>query len=168
MQKGQPSPFRVPAAQDAAQIPGNTSLGNNKTELLQFPMDLGSAPIGIFIGQAHDQVSEFLSNSRSTAARSRSPAPVKTKAGAVPSDDSFWFDNQEDIGPAGPKAAERGPEQTVADGQGWPRSLALEDGDLLAKRQNFQGSIGSGPEQSAHGDQEGKEELAHELTFNMA
>jgi hypothetical protein len=110
LQKGQPSPLRVPAAQDAVQIPGHASLGNDKTELLQFPMDLRSAPIGIFIGQAHDQVSQFLSNSRSTAARSRSPSPVKAKAGAVPSDDSFWFDNQEDIGPSGPKAAERDPE----------------------------------------------------------
>src|SRR5262249_16878372 len=77
LKKGQPLPLRVPAVQDTAQIPGHGSLRNGKTELLQFPMDLGSAPNRIFLGQAGDQIPEFLRNSRSTAARSRSPAPVE-------------------------------------------------------------------------------------------
>jgi hypothetical protein len=34
----------------------------------------------------------------------------------------------------------------------------------LAESQDFQGGFGSGPEQSAHGHQEGEEELDHELT----
>jgi hypothetical protein len=164
LQKSQPLPLGVPAATDAAQIPGHGSLRDGKTELLQFPMDLGTAPIGIFIGQPHDQVPQFLSNSRSTAARSGAPAPVETKAGAVPCDDGFWFDNQEDIGPAWPKAAEGGPEQPVAGVQGWPRALAFENGELLAEGQNFQGGIGSCPEGGAECNEEGEEELDHELT----
>jgi hypothetical protein len=163
LQKGQPFPLRVPAVQDAAQIPGHASLGNGKTELLQFPMDFGSAPIRIFIGQAYDQVSQFLGNSRSTDSRSGAPAPVKTKAGAMPCGDGFWFHNQEDIGPAGPKAPQGGPEQPVAGVQVWPRSLAFEHSDLLAECQDFQGDIGSGPEQSANSNQDGEEELGHEL-----
>jgi hypothetical protein len=143
LQKGQPLLHRVPAVQDAAQIPIHGSLRNGKTELQQFPMDFGSSPIGIFLGQAHDQVPEYLSNSRSTAARSRSPAPEEAKAGAVPSDDSFWFDYQEDSRPAGPKAAESSPEQPVEGVQGWPRSPAFEHGHLLAEGQDFQGRIGS-------------------------
>jgi hypothetical protein len=78
----------------------------------QFSMDFGSSPIGVFLGQAYDQFPEFLSSSRSTAARS--PAPEEAKAGTVPSDDRFWFDYQQDGGPAWPKAAENGPEQRAA------------------------------------------------------
>ena len=100
--------------QDAAQIPGHASLRKGKTELLQFPMDFRSASIGVFFGQAHNQVPEFLRNSRSTAARSRSPAPEEAKASTVPTDHSFWFDDQEDSGPTRPKAAQGGPEQPIA------------------------------------------------------
>jgi hypothetical protein len=72
----------------------------------------------------------------------------------VPTDHSFWFDDQEDSGPTRPKAAQGGPEQPIAGVQERPRSLACEHSDLLAESQDFQSGIGSGPAQSAHGDQE--------------
>jgi hypothetical protein len=143
LQEGQPLPLRVSAPTDAAQIPRHGSLGNAKAKLLQFPMDFGSAPIRIFVGQPDDQVLEFLSNSGATAARSRSPTPVEAKARAMPSDDRFWFDNQQDIGPAGPKAAEGGPEKPVPGAEGRPRSLAFEHGNLLLEGEDFQGGVGS-------------------------
>ena len=90
--------------------------------------------------------------------------PIKPKSSPMPTDDRFRLDNHEDFGPAGPKAAERGPEEPVTAVQGWTRSLALEDGDLLAESQDFQGGIDSGPEESAHGSPEGEQELKHELT----
>ena len=135
-----------------------------KPSFCSSPWILGGAPIGIFLGQAHNQVPEFLRNSRSTAARSRSPAPEEAKGGAVPTDHSFWFDDQEDSGPARPKAAQGGPEQPIAGVQERPRSLALEHSDLLAQSQDFRVDINSGPAPSAHGDQEDEEELDHELT----
>jgi hypothetical protein len=55
----------------------------------------------------------------------------------MPADHSLGFDNEEDIGPAGPEAAERGPEEAVARIQGRPRSLAFEHGDLLAQREDL-------------------------------
>ena len=60
-------------------------------------------------------------------ARSAYPSPASREG-----DDGLRFDNQEDIGPAEPKA-ERSPEQPVTGVQGWPRSLAFEDGELLAE-----------------------------------
>jgi hypothetical protein len=51
----------------------------------------------------------------------------------MPADHSLGFDNEEDLGPAGPEAAESHPEQPVPSVQGRPRSLALEHGDLLAQ-----------------------------------
>ncbi|HEY6306450.1 MAG TPA: hypothetical protein VI488_08360, partial [Candidatus Angelobacter sp.] len=102
--------------------------------------------------------------SRSTAARSRSPAPVEAKAGAVPSDDRFWFDNQEDIGPTGPQAAQRGPEQPVAGVQGWSRPPAFEHGDLLAESEDLQGGFRSCPEGGAECNEESEKEREHQLT----
>jgi hypothetical protein len=51
----------------------------------------------------------------------------------MPADHSLGFDNEEDLGPAGPEAAESHPEQPVASVQGRPRSLAFEHGDLLSR-----------------------------------
>ena len=82
----------------------------------------------------------------------------------MPTDHSFWFDDQEDSGPARPKAAQGGPEQPIAGVQERPRSLAFEHSDQLAESQDFRVDISSGPAQSAHGDQEGEEELDQELT----
>src|SRR5262249_16534531 len=149
---------------EAAQIPGHASLRDSEAEFLQFGMDFGSAPVGILFGHAGDPLLQLLGNLGPTAACSGAPAPVETKAGAVPCDNSLRFDNQEDIGPVRPKAGKRGPEQAVTGVQGWSRSLSFENCDLLAKSQDFQGSIGSGPEESADGGQEGKKELRHELT----
>ena len=97
-------------------------------------MNLGSAPVGILLGQTSDQIPQFLGDSRSAAARAAAPAPVESKTGAMPADHSLRFDNEEDIGPAGPEAAEGGPEEAVARIQGRPRSLAFEHGELLPQR----------------------------------
>src|SRR5215471_3692130 len=127
-------------------------------------MDFGSAPIWIFLGQARDQVPEFLRNARSTAARSRSPAPIKPKAGAAPADDGLPFHNEEDISPAGPDATEGGPEEADARIQGRPRSLAFEHGDLLAQSEDLQGCVASRTEENAENTQHSEEQIDHELT----
>ena len=90
--------------------------------------------------------------------------PVETKTGAVPSDDGLGFDDNEDVCPARPKVLQRGPEQPVKGGQRWPRSFALEHGDLLSEGKNFEGSITSTPEEDADGGQDCEDEFGHELT----
>jgi hypothetical protein len=67
----------------------------------------------------------------------------------MPANDGARFDNQQDIGPAGPDAAEVGPEEAVTSVQGWPRSLAFEHGELLAESEDLQGGIASGTEENA-------------------
>ena len=130
----------------------------------QFRVSFGGAPGGILFGQTSDPIPPLLGDPRPPAARTRPPAPVKAKAGAVPCADGFWFDNQKDIGPAGPKLAEGGPEEPVTDVQVWPRALAFENGELLTEGQDFQGGIGSCPEGGAECNEEGEEELDHDPT----
>jgi hypothetical protein len=83
----------------------------------------------------------------------------------MPTDDGFWFHNQQDIRPAGPDAAQDGPKQPVASVQGWPRSFALKDGDLLPESEDFQGGIASGTEENSDCNQQSDEGLDHEVTF---
>ena len=59
----------------------------------------------------------------------------------MPSDDGFGFDDEEDIGPAGPEATEDGPKEPVASVEGRPWALAFEHGDLLAESKDFQRCI---------------------------
>jgi hypothetical protein len=59
-------------------------------------VNLGSAPVGIVLGQASDQIPDFLRDPGSSATWTRPPPPVESKAGAMPADDSLWFDNEED------------------------------------------------------------------------
>ena len=74
----------------------------------------------------------------------------------MPADDGLRLDNQEDLGPAGPEAAEGGPEEAVARIQGRPRSLAFEHGDLLAQSEDLQRGIASCTEENT-------ESLQHRL-----
>jgi hypothetical protein len=82
----------------------------------------------------------------------------------VPSDDSIWFDDQEDIGPARPKVPHGGPKQPVAGVEWRPWSLAFEHGYLLAESKNLQADIGSCPEESAECHEGGEGKRDHELT----
>src|SRR6516164_3052535 len=127
----------VTPANYAAQLSGHGPFCDRKAKLLQFRMNFGSTPAGILLGQTYDQIPQFLGDPRSAAAQPRPPAPIKPKTGAVPCDDGVRFDNEENIGPARPEAAEGGPKQPVASVQGRPRSLAFEHGDLLPQSEDL-------------------------------
>jgi hypothetical protein len=82
----------------------------------------------------------------------------------MPADDSLRFDNEEDMGPAGPEATEGGPEETVARIQERPRSLAFEHGDLLAQSEDLHCCVTSRTEENAECAQHSEKQLDHELT----
>ena len=79
----------------------------------------------------------------------------------MPAHHSGRFDDQEDLGPPRPQAAEGGPEEAVARIQGWPRSLAFEDGELLAESEDFKGCIASRADENTEGSQDIEKELDH-------
>jgi hypothetical protein len=81
----------------------------------------------------------------------------------MPADDGLGFDNEEDIGPAGPEAAESHPKQPVASLQWRPWSLAFEHGDLLAQSEDLQRGIASCTEENAESTQHSEEELDHKI-----
>jgi hypothetical protein len=95
LQKGQPLLPRITPTSDAPQVAGNSAFGNDQAELLQFAMELGCAPIRILLGQAPDQDANLFGDLRPAAAGPRAPTPVEAEAGAMPADDGFGFDDDE-------------------------------------------------------------------------
>jgi hypothetical protein len=61
----------------------------------------------------------------------------------VPAYDGFGLHDDEDVGPAGPKAAEGRSEESVQRVQYWPRPFAFEHGDLLSEGEDFERGIAS-------------------------
>ena len=91
---------RITATSDAPQIAGDRALGNDEAKFLQFAMDFGRAPLCILIRQASDQNMNFFGDLRPASARSGAPVPVKAESGAVPADDGFGLDDNQNFGPA--------------------------------------------------------------------
>ena len=75
------------------------------------------------------------------------------------------LDDDEDLGPTMPEAAQGGPEEPVQGVQGRPRPFAFEHGDLLSQGEDFQGGIASTAKEDPDHGEDGKDELRHELTL---
>ena len=80
------------------------------------------------------------------------PPPVEPKPGAVPADNSIGLHYDKDVGPAGPEAAENGPQKPIRRVQCWSRPFTLEHGDLLSERENLEGRVASVEKENTHGD----------------
>src|SRR5215472_15368259 len=88
LQKRQPTfPWVTPS--NTAQIAGDAAFGNDTAEFLQLTMNLGRAPIRIFIGQAPDQDANLFGDPGPAAARPRAPVPIEAEPDAVPAYDGF-------------------------------------------------------------------------------
>ena len=79
----------------------------------------------------------------------------------MPADDSLWFHDEEDVGPAGPDAAQGSPEEPVQPIQPGTGSLPLERGNLLPQGEDLQGGVPATTEEDANGSQASKDELEH-------
>jgi hypothetical protein len=117
--------------------------------------------------QATDQNPNLLGDLGSAAAWPGSPTPIETEAGAVPADHGLGLDDDQDVGPAGPKVAEGGPEASVQGVQYGPRPLAFEHGDLLTEGEDFEGGIAPTAKEDRDASNEREDGFEHELTCNM-
>ena len=157
-QEGAPSLGGRPGSLD--HVLRDAGLRDLEAKLEQLAMDARRTPEWVGIEDLADQPANVVIYR--SAPWPRPPAPVEPKAGAMPANDGARFDNQQDIGPAGPDAAEVGPEEAVTSVQGWPRSLAFEHGELLAESEDFQGGIDSRADENAKCNRQRK--TYHELT----
>src|SRR6266540_1674258 len=69
--EGRPTPSGVATAVHSSKIARDTSFGDLEPELQQLAMDLRRSPTGIFLRQPADQVTDLISDLRSTRAAAR-------------------------------------------------------------------------------------------------
>src|SRR5215831_12491782 len=73
-----------------------------KPSFCSSPWIFGGPQSGILVRQASDQNSNFYGDSRPSAERPGTPAPIEAKASAMPADHRLGFYDDEDIRPATP------------------------------------------------------------------
>jgi hypothetical protein len=112
-----------------------------------------------------NQTEDFVGDSWPAAARAGSPTAVEAKTSAVPAGHGLGLDEDEDVGPAGPVAAERGPEESVQRVQYWARPFAFEHGDLLSEGEDLKSGVAATAEEDAKDREDGEDEFGHEITL---
>jgi hypothetical protein len=76
----------------------------------------------------------------------------------MPPDHGLRLHNDQGLGPAEPGLSQGRPEQSIPPIQPRARTLSFQDGDLLPKGQDLQGSVVSTAEENSNGGQEGESE----------
>src|ERR1035437_2949172 len=150
VQEGEPPLSRVATPADPPKIPGYTPFRKHETELLKFAVDPRGAPLWVLLCQASDQNTNLLTDLRSAGAWPGSPTPIAPEAGAVPADHGLGLDDEQDVGPAGPAAAEGGPEESVQAIQNGPRPFPFQHGDLLAEGEDLERGVAPTAEEDSH------------------
>ena len=90
-------------------------------------MDAGCTPSGVFAAHPADQISDLTGNDRSSGlAPPHFPGPEEAKAGAMPGNHRFRFDDSQGRAPVAPDAGQPGPQHTVQ----WSQLGALAGGTL--------------------------------------
>jgi len=114
-------------------------------------VDLRGSPGLVLLRQSSDQNANLLGDPRSRDALPGSPASIETEAGAVPADHGIGFDENQNVGPAGPTLAKSRPQQPVQ-GVQWPRPFSFQHGYLLSEGEDFEGGIATTAKENPDGD----------------
>jgi hypothetical protein len=73
------------------------------------------------------------------ALRARAKAPEQPKASPMPGDNGFRFDDDQDVAPCRPEAAEQDPKYSILDSQPRVRLFSLEYAQLLTEGKDLKG-----------------------------
>ena len=83
-------------------------------------------------------------------------------SGPVPGDHRVGLNDEDHVLPAGPQAAERGPEEPVKEIDWRARPFPFQNCNLLSKGQNLKSGSSAGSENDADGGEERGEKVEHE------
>ena len=109
-------------------------LGNVDSKLKQFAMNSRGSPEGIIFAHCAEELTHLFRNPRSSRrAVPAFPGPKQSECLAVPSDDSFRFNNDKGRAPLWPIAKEPNPEEAVPRSKFWAVGGTLQDDDLVSQ-----------------------------------
>lgn len=114
------------------------------TELeLELHGDAVLSPLRVVAGDASDEFDVLSRNTGTARLAVRPMTPVDPVSSSVPAKHRLWFDDDESRAPTRPVSAEPDPEEPVTALQLGARNLALVDGELLPKGDDFEQELRS-------------------------
>jgi hypothetical protein len=136
-QEGQPASRRLWISECTLHPPGDGSLRELEAQHEKFAVDARSTPGRVLGNHLENQISDFFGESSSTNLLSHpgDEASVQTKSASVPTNHGLRGDHEERLLPGGPKLAREYPEELIERSELGSRVPALQDGELLSKRQ---------------------------------
>jgi hypothetical protein len=136
----------------------NCAFRDVKAEFAKLTMNPRSAPGGILLHHPPDESSNLgigLWPARGVFGFDRR-RQNKRKPARCQATHGFWFDDNQDVAPCRPKAAEQSPEYSILDSQPRVRLFSLEYTQLLTESKNLKGEVVARTEESAAA---GKDEM---------
>jgi hypothetical protein len=102
-------------------------------------------PGWIFSRHPEDQIPKLLPQRPSSKCfqMPRTPAPIKSKTGAMPADHGFRLDDHQCFLPLRPRQPDHRPEQAIKVTESWLWVFSFESYKLLAESKIFQQNIAS-------------------------
>jgi hypothetical protein len=79
----------------------------------------------------------------------------------MPGDNGFRFDDDQDVAPCRPKAAEQNPKDSILGSQPGASSFSFEYAQLLTEGKDLEAEIAAGTEESAEAGEEADEKWNH-------
>lgn len=95
----------------------------------------------------------------------RSKGPEQTKASPVSADNGFRFDDNRNVSPRRPKAAEQDPKYAILDSQPRARLFSLEYFQLLTEGEDLRAEVVAGTEKCAEAGVRANEKWNHRPGF---
>jgi hypothetical protein len=83
----------------------------------------------------------------------------------MPGDNRFWFDDNQDVAPCRPKAAEQNPKHSILDSQPRARLFPFEHAQLLTEGEDLEAEVVAGTEECAEAGEEVCAKWNHEFGF---
>src|SRR5689334_14398802 len=131
IEESPPAVVRVASAMHPAEVARDGPFCDLEAELQNLAVDLGSAPTGILVRQAADQMSQLRRDVGSPTTPTRAPAPIPTKPRSLPGHNSIWLHDDEHVLPTRPESPQRDPEQPIVHLHRRSRPLPLKHTQLL-------------------------------------
>jgi hypothetical protein len=111
------------------EIPQDGAFGDVEAEFQKLTVNSRSTPAGIFVRHLPDESSNLgIDLWPAKAHWPRPKAPKQPKASAMPGDNGFWFNDDQDVAPSMPKPAEQNPKYPILDSEPRARMFSLEYG----------------------------------------
>jgi hypothetical protein len=148
VQESRPALAGVVGRRQVPKIAGDGAFGDAEVVFQKLTVNSRSAPRGILIQHPTDERSDLGIDPRPAQALwPRAQAPEQPKASALPGDNGFWFNDDQDLAPCRPKVPEQNPKYSILVSQPRARNPSFKYAQLLTKGKDLETEAVTGTEE---------------------